>query len=101
MDRYIFLPKEDGVLKGLNAPILLDSYMSEFEIIDSIKEKYDLDIQNITPIKNGKHIFSHQLWNIKAYIAYARDLKDYPSYSIEEINTQIALPSAYKKFLPF
>ena len=101
MDRYIFLPKEDGVLKGLNAPILLDSYMSEFEIIDSIKEKYDLDIQNITPIKNGKHIFSHQLWNIKAYIAYTRDLKDYPSYSIEEINTQIALPTAYKKFLPF
>ena len=27
--------------------------------------------------------------------------KDGKIYSIEEINTQIALPSAYKKFLPF
>lgn len=100
-NKYILLPKEDGVLKGLLSPILLDSFLTDYEIIDLVKNKYNIDISHIELIKEGKHIFSHQLWNIKAYLCYTKDLLDFDSYTKDEIINSIALPTAYKKFLPF
>lgn len=99
--KYILLPKKDGVLKGLQAPILINSFLMDYEIIDEIKNKYNIDIYNVEFIKEGKHIFSHQLWNIKAYLCYSKDLLNYNSYTKDEILNSIGLPTAYKKFLPF
>lgn len=100
-NKYILLPKKDGVLKDLLSPILFDSYLTDYEIIDEIKNQYNIDIYNVLPIKEGKHIFSHQLWNIKAYLCYTRDLLSFESYTKDEIINTIGLPTAYKKFLPF
>lgn len=100
-EKYILLPKKDGVLSDMLSPILLDSFMMEYEIENKIKEEYDLSIINIEKIKEGKHIFSHQHWNIRAYLAYTKDLKNYPSYTKDEITNKVGLPTAYKKFLPF
>ena len=100
-DKYILVNKEEGVLKDMLSPILIPSFLSDYEIIDYIKEHYDIDINNILLYKEGKHIFSHQLWMVKAYIAYTKDLKDYPSYSLDMIKNRIGLASCYKKFFPF
>ena len=46
-----------------------------------------------------KHIFTHIQWNMKGiYLEVAEASGDYHWFTAKEINTQAALPTAFKQF---
>lgn len=95
---YIFLSKENGLLKGLPAPLLLDSYLTSHEVIDYI-ESLGFTVRNVEQLTDKKHIFTHQIWYMKGYKVLVKNLFKYPRYTKEQILDGIGLSSCFKKFL--
>ena len=49
--------------------------------------------------QNAKHIFTHIVWNMKGiYLEVAHPVGDFCWFTAEEINTQAALPTAFRQF---
>ncbi len=82
-DNKIHIQKreEKGLLEGL------------YEFDEICPEKY----YKIEPLEEYTHIFSHVEWRMKAYLVYVHEYAN-NYYSVEEIEREYALPSA---FLPF
>ncbi len=60
--------------------------------------------KNLTPLyeKNDTHVFTHVLWNMKAVAFTCNEtFGDFRWVTEKEIQEEIALPSAFRKFLPF
>lgn len=97
-NKYIFVSKENGVLKDLPSPILANSFLTKNEALEyasslGFKEKNEIELQD------KKHIFTHQIWLMKGYKILVEDLLDYPSYTKKEIENTLSIPTAFKKFL--
>lgn len=95
---YIFIPKETNVLKGLPAPILVDYFMTSSEAIECT-ETLGFSVKNAIPIPDKTHIFTHQIWYMKGYVVYVKDLLNYPNYTKNQIINELSISSCFKKFL--
>ncbi len=95
---YILLPKEDNVLKGMASPFLVDRFLSSNDAADFLEE-HQFSVLHIVNLNDKKHIFTHQIWYMKGYLVFVRDLLSYPKYTKEQIQNQISIPICFKKFI--
>ena len=83
--------REDGLLKNMWEFPNIAGFLTQKEI----KEKYGNCKKSIT----NTHIFSHKKWNMKSFfITLEVELPEYTWKSIEEIESECAIPTA---FMPF
>lgn len=96
--KYILVSKETNLLKGLPSPILIDHFLT---LNDSIEEAEQLGftVINATPLKEKKHIFTHQIWYMKGYVLLVNDLLDYPCYTEQQIKNELSISSCFKKMI--
>lgn len=95
---YILIPKDQNVLKGLPAPFLIDSFITSNEAIEYI-EQQGFMVKNILPLKDNKHIFTHQIWYMKSYLINVLDIQNFPSYSVKQLQKEISIPTCFKKIM--
>lgn len=96
--QYILVPKETGVLKGMPSPLLLDSFITANEAIEYVSS-LQLIVKNALPLKEHKHIFTHQIWYMKSFLVYVKDIHSFPSYTEHQILTDLGVPTCFKKIM--
>lgn len=96
--KYCLLPKESGVLQGMPAPFLKDSFLTSNEASEYISS-FGFEVINELRLKDKKHIFTHQIWYMRGYRILVRDLRDYPCYTKEEILNSVGISTCFKQFL--
>ena len=98
-----------AVEKRKEKGVLFDQYQfpcsyGEFTVESAVEHLVSCGAKTLIPIyeKNETHVFTHVLWNMKAF-AFTCDTPfgDFHWVTEEEIQKEIALPSAFRKFLPF
>jgi A/G-specific adenine glycosylase len=64
---------------------------------------WDMDIENITALKNTKHIFTHIEWHMIAYMVDAKNIKSnkFIWATKEEIIKSYSIPSAFKAYMRY
>ena len=93
--------KEEGVLYN---QYQFPCAYGEFSMESGIEYLTSLGAKALTPIyeKNETHVFTHVLWQMKAFLFLCNEpFGDFRWATEEEIQKEIALPSAFRKFLPF
>ena len=96
--KYIFTPKPDGVLKDMPAPFLIPSFIQGKEALDFVD---NMGLQALREIKlpEKRHIFTHQIWYMKAYKIIVKRLGNYPAYTEQEIINNLGISTCFKQFL--
>lgn len=91
--------KEDGLLKGLYSPYIVEESISEIDSY-SFLEKKGIYVKDIVSLQEEKHVFTHQIWDMKGYIVYTKNNKDLIGrfYSKGEIENKISISSCFRKF---
>ncbi len=91
--------KEEGLLKGLYSPYIIEDSISETDV-DVYFEKRDIEIQYVLPLQDQKHIFTHQIWYMRGYIIYVKNKKNLVGrfYTKEEIENKISISTCFRKF---
>ena len=65
----------------------------------ALVESMGLPVREIRKEITRKHIFTHIVWNMKGvYLELAEPAGDYQWFTEAEINTQAALPTAFRLF---
>lgn len=99
-DKLMLLKKEEGLLSGFYGPILLEKWLT---LVDVENECIDKNIRaTIISLKEVQHIFTHRIWDMKGYLIQLKEpykREDMNYYSMREIVEDVAVPSAYKKFI--
>ncbi|MDE7263303.1 MAG: A/G-specific adenine glycosylase [Anaeroplasmataceae bacterium] len=96
--KYVLIPKKEGVLKGLPSPILIDSYLSSNEAIDYTSSLGFHPLREIR-LPDKTHTFTHQKWYMKGYKIIVDHLLDYPAFELEEIKNRLGIPTCFKQFI--
>lgn len=96
--RYCLIPKDSGVLQGMPAPFLKDSFLTSNEASEYISA-FGFEVINELRLKDKKHIFTHQVWYMRGYRILVKDLRNYPSYTKEEILNTVGISTCFKQFL--
>ena len=102
-NRFFLIPKEQGLLKGLYAPILIDSFEREDEL-EEILKKQGIKIRYFQELPLKKHIFSHRIWLMKGYIVHIlfnNNMKKEQFFSLDDLKEKIPVPTCFKKFFPY
>lgn len=97
-NKYIFVTKESNVLKGLPSPFLINHFLTPNEAMEET-ENLGFYVKNVIPLKEKKHIFTHQLWYMKGYKLLVSNLLNYPNYTENQIMNELSISSCFKKFL--
>lgn len=97
--RYLFLPKPNGVLKDMPSPILIPKFLDRLDALE-YPSSLHLTAINEVELHQHTHIFTHQIWHMKGYRILVQSLDEYPSYTKDEVQTRLGIPTAFKKFLP-
>ena len=88
--------REEGVLKGMNE---FPSFVCENgESVEEILNEWGMYAFNEKKRGNFTHIFTHIKWNITC-VWVETDYAPFDTYSIEEIEESISLPTAFKQCL--
>lgn len=100
--------EEKGLLAGLWEFPNVDKKMSKSAIKKWLDER-NIEVKHIEKGKEVKHIFTHLEWNMHCYQVECKKAEDrcicedadkaYEWYSMEEINSGIPLPTAFRKCL--
>ena len=87
--------RENGVLKGMNE---FPSFVFDGESVEQVLNAWGVD--TFTEIKRQRftHIFTHIKWNITCVWAKT-DGAPFDAYTIDEIQENISLPTAFKQCL--
>ncbi len=87
--------REEGVLKGMNE---FPSFVSNGESVEEVLNEWG--IYHYTEVKRRKylHIFTHIRWEITC-VWVKTDGASFDTYSLEEIEKSISLPTAFKQCL--
>ena len=96
-NQFYFKIKEEGVLKDLYSPILIDSHLTVQQLSKFISSD-DFQIKEIFPLSDQKHIFTHQTWHMKGYLLKVNSKNSKNFYSIYQIKKQINIPICFQKF---
>ena len=87
--------REQGVLKGMNA---FPSFVSYGETAEQILNEWGMYAFTIKKQQPFTHIFTHIKWNITCIYAETDDAP-FDTYTLEEIEESISLPTAFKQCL--
>ncbi|MCM1514170.1 MAG: A/G-specific adenine glycosylase [Anaeroplasma bactoclasticum] len=97
-NREIYLEKkEEGLLKGLYAPIIIEGSLEEVNIYDYLN---NTNIKRIVELKPQKHIFTHRIWHMRGYQIQIDEVKEQQQkfYSLEEIEEKMSVSTCFRKF---
>lgn len=97
-DTYCLLPKASGVLVGLPSPILHFSFLNEGEVLTLVDEQ-GLSPKYTRNIPERMHVFTHQIWQMKAYVVEVKEKGVLPFYTKDEILETLTVPTCFKQFL--
>lgn len=91
--------KEEGLLKGLYSPYVVEETLSEIDAYTYL-EKKGIQVKDIVSLQEQKHIFTHQVWYMKGHIVYIKDKENLMGsfYSKEEIENTIGISTCFRKF---
>lgn len=91
--------QEKGLLAGLWEFPNVDARMDSSEIHKWLEEQ-NIDVVSIEKQKEVKHIFTHLEWNMHCYnIKCNAKENNYDWFSMEELNHNVPLPTAFRKCL--
>lgn len=96
--KYILIPKESNLLKGLPSPFLIDRFLTSNEAMEEA-ERLGFKTKNVTSLNDKKHIFTHQIWFMKGYKLLVENLLDYPCFTESQIQNDLSISSCFKKFI--
>lgn len=97
--QYYLLKKEDGLLKNMFGPLIFDGHLLQKDV-ETILIQDGYKIKEIKELKDQKHIFTHRIWFMKGYLVYIKTPKNKKdSFTKDEINHQVAIPTCFQKFL--
>lgn len=97
-NRKIYLErKEEGLLKGLYAPIIIEGSLEEVNVYDCLNDACIKQIVELTP---QKHIFTHRIWHMRGYWIQIDSAKEklQKFYSLEEIEEKMSVSTCFRKF---
>ena len=87
-----------GLLAGLWQFPNISGHYETGELL-ALVESMGLPVREIQKEISRKHIFTHIIWNMKGvYLELAEPAGDYQWFTEAEINTQAALPTAFRLF---
>ena len=91
--------KEEGLLKGLYSPYIVEETMSEIDA-NNYLETTGLCVKDIVSLQEQKHIFTHQIWYMKGYLVHIQNKENLVGrfYSKEEIEHTIGISTCFRKF---
>lgn len=82
-----------GVLHNMWKFVSLDDHYTQAVIEDKF------DAISSYELKSQKYLFSHIEWDMKAYVVYMHTkLAEFEWIAINQVNSEIALPSVYRKY---
>lgn len=89
-----------GLLSGLWELPNTDRNLSDNEC-NTVLNNFHLDVMNITPLKNAKHIFTHIEWHMKGYLIEAKPEPDcgFNWAGLTDLTNKYTLPSAFKMYI--
>ncbi|MBQ8885729.1 MAG: A/G-specific adenine glycosylase [Clostridia bacterium] len=88
--------REAGVLKGMNE--FPSAVVKEGDLPEETLKEWGVSAFNIVRQKKYTHIFTHIRWNMTCFFVRAEDAP-FAAYSREEIEREVALPTAFKQCL--
>ena len=88
--------REEGVLRGMNE--LPSRVITAGETAESVLNEWGMYEFNEVKRKKYKHIFTHIVWDITC-VWVRTETSPFDSYSLEEIEESISLPTAFKQCL--
>jgi A/G-specific adenine glycosylase len=90
--------QETGLLAGLWQFPDLPGKMEVQQAVEAV-EAMGMGVRQVYRSIRRKHIFTHVQWNMHGvYLEVSRQGGDFSWLTAEEINTQAALPTAYRLF---
>lgn len=91
--------REEGLLKGLYAPYIVEDTISEIDAYSYLEDK-GIDVKNIISLSNKKHVFTHQIWYMRGYVVYTRKISSGIGkfYTKKELETIIGISTCFRKF---
>ena len=88
--------REEGVLRGMNE--LPSRVITAGETAESVLNEWGMYEFNEVKRKKYKHIFTHIVWDITC-VWVRTETSPFDSYSLDEIEESISLPTAFKQCL--
>ena len=88
--------REEGVLRGMNE--LPSQVITAGETAESVLNEWGMYEFNEVKRKKYKHIFTHIVWDITC-VWVRTETSPFDSYSLDEIEESISLPTAFKQCL--
>ena len=91
---------ENGLLAGLWELPNVDGKLSAAAAVQAVANM-GIAAQNIEKIVERKHIFTHIQWDMQGvYLSVKETAGDLTWLSLDEIQRDAALPTAFRQFLP-
>lgn len=97
-DKVLLIKNDEGLLENMYGMIQVECD-SPFTYIEELKDKYDLDIEPVSYIKDFKHVFTHRIWCMHVYHFIIKEPNN-NLYNKEETK-ELPIPTAHKKILQF
>ena len=97
-DRVLMRQRTETMLQGLWVYPMVEDHHTVKQLPTLVKRKIGLPVTNVTSAGEAKHIFTHQVWQMKLYIMHttAEAPAGWRFVTIEEMQ-QLTIPTAVKK----
>lgn len=95
-------PKK-GLLAGLWEPVNLEGWLDQDSVALTLGN-WGLQLLELKPLEEGRHIFTHIEWQMKGYLAQCLPGKPPEGYiwaDISELETRYAVPGAFKMYMKY
>ena len=95
---YLHKRSEEGLLAGLYEFYELEGWKSKNEILNHF-EKKGFEVEEITSLESYRHVFSHRIWEMKAYWLKVKKIITLEGEWIKKEKVKdFAIPNAYKPY---
>ena len=96
--RVLMRQRTETMLQGLWIYPLLEEHHTPKQLPALVKRKLDLPVTEVQPAGEAKHIFTHQVWQMKLYTMHttAEAPSGWRFVTLEEMQ-QLTIPTAVKK----
>lgn len=97
-DRVLMRQRTETMLQGLWVYPMVEDHHTVKQLPALVKRKIGLPVTDIQPAGDAKHIFTHQVWQMKLYIMHttAEAPAGWRFVTMEEMQ-QLTIPTAVKK----
>lgn len=88
----------EGLLKNMWQFPNLEGHLTIKQVKNYLQEK-NISYKNIKKGIQSKHIFTHKIWDMVSYQVELEEFNQIKNYTLEEIKSIYALPTAFEPFL--